>query len=495
VEPITLSRWIRFSYILPLLLVLWQARIILSPHPEDRRYSLTAATGLAENTRDFLYFYYHLGIYPAASTCTPKADTRDAALRLMEECGKGLYMHRRHRVRFGDPDPGQILLYLPVAFLRGGTLSSEVVPFNTFAYLVSLVVLLVVMLRYTATLLAMFLVLGLGAHSTALYENYQNENLFGWGFISFNVLLALHLPFILEAPTRRSWITPLSAGIFLATVGQWRTEPTILILSCLLTYSVCRVISYRKRFLLSTLLLLSFLLTRSAWDYYFDFEYREASATVARYGGVPFEGERIPHHPLWHALFLGLSDFGGDRAPKNFEDKEAYQHAAPILREHYGIETRSFNNGRCYHWNGSPGKAGDPVHHHCSSLELIPAYHSIVRARVMELIVQDPLWYSSVLLNRVVRVLTTAAPLRLGNYLVPIPLPLALIAVTLVLCIHKRSHLLLIAFVTPLSATAVVVYSGGGTAYLSALHSVCLALLVERTIELGYRRVRQRVGP
>lgn len=477
----------RLSYILPLLLVLWQSCLISSPHPEDRRYSLQAATGLAEDIPHFLFFYYHLNLYPVAATCTPAGDTKEAALQLLKECGKGLYMHRRHRVRFGDPDPGQILLYLPVSYLRGGTQHPEVTPFNAFSYLFSLLVLFIVLLRYRATLLGGVLVLGMGAHTTALYENYQHENLFGWGFTSFNLLLALHIPLILEVPLRRVWIIPVAAGIFLATVGQWRTEPTALLLSCLLAYAACRLLSHSRRLLLSLALFGSFYLMRSLWDYYFELKYREASAAVAQYGGIPFEGPRFPHHPLWHALFLGLSDFGGERAPRSFEDKEAYRYAAPILKERYGIETHSFNDGICYRWEGSPGKRGDAVHHNCSSLELLPMYHNIVRGRVIELISDDPVWYAGVLAERVKRVLSMAAPLRYGALLFSVPFPLILIGVTLLLCMNKRSHLLLIAFVAPLSSTAILVYSGDGMPYLSALHVVCMALLIERIAYLAGR--------
>jgi hypothetical protein len=178
------------------------------------------------------------------------------------------------------------------------------------------------------------------------------------------------------------------------------------------------------------------------------------------------------NHEIWHAVYCGLGDFGGDRGFE-WDDRAAFRWATtkdPVtnpkpLPYHY-------RDGYYFEetWDGV---------NHIAPTDL-PEYNHLVRDRLLNIVRGDPLWYSRILLQRAGAILGKATPATLSIGVVQQRLPgvgWLLVPLLLLVCLLRRGfEAKLILFTLPLSATALLVYSGGGTTNYGIAHLLALAV-------------------
>ena len=115
-------------------------------------------------------------------------------------------------------------------------------------------------------------------------------------------------------------------------------------------------------------------------------------------------------------------------------------------------------------------------------LWMIPGYDEILRDKVVNDILHDPLWYFEILLKRTWRTLTDVAPLRLSIGARSITLPLCgiLLLPTIIYLIYARrwGYLKLLCFPLPLALTALFISTEPGTTYYSIFLQVLGALYI-----------------
>jgi hypothetical protein len=131
----------------------------------------------------------------------------------------------------------------------------------------------------------------------------------------------------------------------------------------------------------------------------------------------------------------------------------------------------------------------------------IPHYDEVIREKVLSDIASDPTWYATILAKRIGRVILYTTPVRItwwSDYwtLATKPVPGILAVVLIGLCVLARARLLwkMLLFTLPTTATAVLVYSGQGTAWYGIFHFFAAAILVLVAFELGrlgYRELRR----
>jgi hypothetical protein len=109
-----------------------------------------------------------------------------------------------------------------------------------------------------------------------------------------------------------------------------------------------------------------------------------------------------------------------------------------------------------------------------------------MRARVLTVIRQDPLWYGRILFQRWVAIQRDATPAALVVGPLPLSVPFAgwLTGPVLLLALWRRRHLhaLLIVFMLPLSAVALFVYSAKGMTNYGVAHLVALAVVIDLVV-------------
>jgi len=232
-------------------------------------------------------------------------------------------------------------------------------------------------------------------------------------------------------------------------------------------------------------------LTARAWTGYWNHTFTRAEAFVAKAGGQVFRAPIGTHHAIWHAIYCGLGDYGGDRG-YSWDDEEAF---------HWATTRDPVTNPvpLPYHYeDGYYLKETYDGIHHIAPTDL-PAYNRLVRARVLNDIRRHPGWYAGILGQRVLAVMRDATPaaLAVGPWTLAVPGAGWLLLPVLVLALWRRAmfHALLIAFALPLSAVAVLVYSGKGMTFYGIAHLVAIAAAVDLLVRSLASRARRGAAP
>lgn len=287
-------------------------------------------------------------------------------------------------------------------------------------------------------------------------------------------MVALHAPLIADRPKGR-WVyaLPVISGVFLACVRETRLESALVVLSVASTYLLLAG-SWRRRAVLVALLVVSGLTTSMLWSSYWDAKFREAYSIVERQGGKTYDGSWNRHHALWHFLWKGLGDFGGDKGYWN-DDRMAYAYGVPRVNQRFGTSYR-YQGG--YHLENYY----TPAHKHRIKPETLPEYLIVLREKVLGDILGDPLWYAGVIARRLDRILSETTPIRLGvgpHYVdVPFSAWLLLPLLAAVVCLRRWDQAKLLAFYLPTSLSALLVFAGRSMPYNSGFHMVVFAVLV-----------------
>jgi hypothetical protein len=134
--------------------------------------------------------------------------------------------------------------------------------------------------------------------------------------------------------------------------------------------------------------------------------------------------------------------------------------------------------------------------------EALPEYDQAVGEVVVNTIREHPLWYLTILYKRAKLLLQSMRDIRVGLSLGEVSLPFTpwLLPVVLVVgvLLKKLDYLKLILLAAPTAFIPIFIYSGHGTAFLSIVHLVVGAVLVEAAVLVAARlgsRVWSKLSP
>ena len=495
VEPSLPARRPRLgAWVMPLvvsaLIVVWQADFLFNLPPQYEGESITASSGLLPDLRYFFYFYYHLGLFPVGAREVPQLGaSKQDALNFVSRQGSKL------RMDFGEPtntprfgDYGKLFTLLPDAFLSGDPAHPTARTFNQVLFVGALLAVWWAFWRERRVLLGACIVLLAGSNPFQLYEAYGRGNIFSLPISVALLALAAHLPYLSGRREfdRRAWITALVSGVVLATFREIRAEPALIAATVIGTY-LSTGATWPRRLALVLVFFAAWGVTSGAWSAYWSRGFDRAEKFVKEAGGVAFAGQHSLNHESWHAVYCGLGDFGRDRGFE-WDDTVAFQWATtrdPVtnpspLRYHYRAGQYYFDET----WDGVNRIAPTDL----------PEYNHLIRDRVASIVRADPLWYGHILLQRTGAILGGATPaaftIGVVRYRVP-GVGWLLLPMLLVVCLMRRAfEAKLILFTLPLVATALLIYSGGGTTNYGIAHLLALAV----GIDLLVRAARGRAG-
>lgn len=441
----------------------WQMHLADAPERLDGHYKVTA-TPAAQHERDFFFFRYHLGLYPLASDAPPRADTREEAERLLRTEGSKLRQDVGDTIRSGDH--GRVSLYYVDKWLGGDARRPSLKRANELGFVAALDLLFVAAWWVDWTFFGLVLVAFFGSSPVQLYSAYVQEGYASWPITVLVLLLAVHLPLLVERPRVR-WLLAAAAttGLVVAAVRTWRPEVVVLLASACATYALLSAATPRDRAAAVAVALLAFGGGEAVYR-------STTSAAVSRTreelraaGGTPSEGTLALHSELWHSVWRGLGDFDKTKGHE-WDDRNAYRAALPVVERAAGRSLaldleRPFQNET-----------------------FARGYGRALRDLVLADIAHDPRWYLEIVGHRVRRLFTEAAPVELAlsesKPTGPSSL-IAFLAVPLALALYRvRGGFFtkLILFPVPLAIVPLGVYSGGGMVLYSCFHVVAAAVLV-----------------
>lgn len=467
-----------------LILTVWQSGFLADPGSiSDREdvFRLDASVGIYGMDR-FVYFYYHLGLFPVMLDSTEDLeDSPQAAQRYLETRSDSILMEVPEFPCIQYGELGRILLYMPAAFLRGTAQDPKVWPFHAFLFQISLVVIFLASCHANRRVLGLLLILFLGSNPYQLYEVYCRNNLHSLSITTFALMYGIWTACIYGS-TARWYLVAASvfSGFYLGTLTHIRTEPVTVLGSIVLVMIANTNLRTRFKGALIGALLSSFFLAMFAWQSYFDFKYEQAQAVVIKVGGHRFPGPRLNHHMLWHNLWMGFSDHDRKYGHK-WDDRAGADRVRDELRSSYGIDFPE-SDQKHYFW---PDLTWDEAGKYPKLPYAMPEYARCIRQVVLWQIQQDPLWFCEIIFHRIIQTFTMTTPLRITTSFGEVELPLSRGAGLLLfpVCVwlfwrREFGDLLTVVFFLPLSATAILVTSSKGALYISCYHIAAAAVAI-----------------
>jgi hypothetical protein len=479
-EPPRPAAWRRMlPWLAMAALVAWQSAYLSASFESRERFAMRASMGLSPDITEYFYFYYHFGQFPVGAREAPRlGPTHADAQAFVVRHG------RRLRMDFGVPvntprfgDYGKLFLFYPDVWWHHDPGRPSARPFNEVVFLLALLATLAAFWREGHALMGVVIVLLVGSDPFQVLETYGRGNIFSLPISVMLLALATNLRLLTGRCRidRTTWIVAIGSGVLLASIREMRLEAALAALSLLVTYALVRRETGRRRALLVFAFAAALAVTSFAWQRYWEGRFEAAKAFVAHAGGQVFREARPGHHALWHAMWCGLGDFGGDRG-FTWDDTEAFRWATTRdpatnprpLPYHY-------RNGYYFEetWDGI---------HRIAPTDL-DAYNTLVRRRVLGVIAAHPLWYARVLGQRAWAILGTATPASLayGARSATIPGTGWLLVPLVALFVWRRRwlYLALTLFSLPLALPPLAVYSGRGMVFYGIAHLVAIACVIE----------------
>lgn len=451
-------------------------------------YSRKDASGFSHDYgKEFIYFYYYLDLFPLTTSYSPIIYSREGALNNIREHGDSLLMEYGHWSRLGENV--KILLYLPHAYINGSPSNPSIIPFNRIIFIMSLLAVYLAFWKFGFPLLGFCISILIGSNPFLLFETYGRENIFALMAVTTLFLLSLNFVFF-KNPKKNiyMWILPILSGIIIATAAHIRAENSVLMISCLFVYFT--IINFNKahKFLLSVVLILSFISTKAIWQNYFDYKFQESYSLVKKAGGNTYDGHRYNSHTIWHPLFCGLGDYDTKYNYK-WDDRVAYNYALPILKDKYDLNL-DYSGG--YGLN----EYYDSEKKYYKKIELFNEYDEVIKDKVLTDISNDPIWYIEIIGKRIISVFKDTSPVWLKLASIELKLPInglwVIPFIILFLLWKKWFELKLLVFSFPLATTSILFYSGGDNTFNSIFHLFFVALLLSWIVELFFIKFKNK---
>jgi hypothetical protein len=467
-----------FPIVLSAAIFSWQNNFNLTDMKPHAPFAMTASMGLCQDARFLFYFFHHFGVFPVGALEVPQlGSSKQAAAEFVAQHGDRLVMDfgwPTNTPRFGDY--AKLFLYYPDLLLRGEPGRPSTLPFNEWLFMIALLAVLWSFWLEGFGLLGTLIVVLVGSDPFQLIETYGRGNIFSIPISIALLALAAHVRLLAGRKGIDAWAVgiAITSGVVLATAREIRAEAGLMAASALATYLLVRA-PIRKRALLAGVFVLASACTGLAWSRYWADHFTRAERFVAAAGGQVFRAPLGTHHAFWHAIYCGLGDFGQDRG-YSWDDRAAFRWATTRDPE-TNPDPLPYHYVSGYYLE----ETYDGVHHIAPTD--LPAYNRLVRDRVLSEIRRHPGWYARILWQRALAIMSDATPASLtigdtrwrmfGAGWLTIPV------LAFTLWRRKYFHALLILFVLPLSAVALLVYSGQGMTYYGIAHLVAIAVVVD----------------
>ncbi|MBL7766932.1 MAG: hypothetical protein JNJ58_12600 [Chitinophagaceae bacterium] len=413
--------------------------------------------------KQFIYFYFYTGYFPLATLNEELTFNRAAAEKELELHGDQLIMEYKHWSRLGEH--ARIFAFLPDAWIKRSPANPSVRLFNALFFTLGLLFLFRGSWKIGYPLTGLFACLLILCTPYYHYEIFRNENIFGLLHSIFYFCIGILLPvlFAPNNPSPKHLALGIPAVLLIAFGSEIRNEISIVLVSVLLLYLLANSFHWIYRLVSIILFCGLFVFSKKMIQYYFHQKFEAATALVKSKGGHVYTGARISGHQFWHPVSCGLGDFD-QRYGHRWDDRVAYAYAIPVLKEKYNLDIPY--SGELY-----VDAYYDSAKIYYKKFDEIPEYEEVMKEQVLHQIQQDPSWYASILIQRILRILTTTLPFPLAGWLL---FPL------LYVLIRKREWTLLklIVISLPLSAMSFLIYSGNGATYNSVFPFVVIILWV-----------------
>jgi hypothetical protein len=423
----------------------------------------TKTSGFSHNrAQQYLYHYYYNDLFPVVSLKADKEYSQSAAENLLYSEPDSLVMEYEHWARLGEN--ARIWAYLPNAWARGSPEKPTIKLFNALFFTLALIICFLGFARSKRILLGMALVLVASLTPYFIYETLGRDNVFAYLAALFLMVLGMNAGLLFGKSTSfKGWLIPILTGLVIGFISELRNEVTIVVGVAVLIYSISANAAIWQRIVRIALMILVFIGTKSMIKDYFDMKWDEAHSVVTEAGGHPYDGPRIEGHIVWHAVFCGLGDFD-TKYGYEWNDKVAYRYATPILNSKYGMDI-DYSEG--YH----PNNYYDEAEMYYVKFDDIPEYEEVMKEKVLGDIGNDPGWYISILLKRVVRTFHDTIPFKTAGWL-------TLLLAFFLVRKKMRDEWMLLFLSLPLSFTPLAIYSGDHATYNSMFPVVGISLLL-----------------
>ncbi len=484
-------RWL-VPVLLGALIASWQYSFN-SASPEARgSYAMTASMGLCQDAPLFFYFFYHFGVFPVGAWDVPRLGaSKQAAAEFVAHHGDRLKMdfgEPTNTPRFGDY--GKLFLYFPGTWFGGDPARPSTIPCNEYLFIGALLAVFWAFWHEGQGVLGTLIVVLVGSDPFQILETYGRGNIFSIPISVALLVLAAHVRFL----TRRAgvdawaWGIAIVSGVMLATFREIRTEAAVIAASALAAYLVARA-PLARRLVLAGVFVLAFATTVFAWGRYWDGKFAQAERFVAHAGGEVFRAPHNTHHAFWHAVCCGLGDYGEDRG-FSWDDELLFE---------WATTGDAVTNPNPLPYTYDDGYYFEETYdgiHHIAPTDL-PEYNRLVRRRVLTAIRTDPAWYAGILWQRVLAIQREATPaaLSLGSTTLALPGAGWLTVPVLLFTLWRRRyfHAMLILFLLPLSAVALLVYSAKGMTSYGIAHLVALAVAIDLLVRARWPAAGRRL--
>jgi hypothetical protein len=447
----------------------------------------------------FNYFYYHFNYFPVTSEIHTdyyllKSDipnpTKSELEDIIENEGSTLATERLYDIRYGDW--GRMFLYFFNSKLMGSTENVTYNPINKILFWIALISLFSSFAAINRLALGTILTVLLGSSPTLLSYVFQLSNIHCLQIILAILLLAINVPLMLNARLSSRYrlyyyVAPLISGVLVALMATIRMEFVVIAVSVVLVYLFACGLSSLKKITLCLILIVSTVGLKTAITNHLDHKYEEASRIVEEAGGVVFDRKVIQGgHPLWHAVFCGLGDFGKDKGYE-WKDRFAYSYAFPELektyKQKYGIDLD-------YRGSRMLGNTYDETGRFPMKMEDFPEYMDILTRKMKKDFSEDPIWVLSIYARRTWVALVNLSPVHLSIGKVSIYFPylanvLGVLLLPAAFFLYRRRdyfELKLLLFTLPLATTTILLMSGENNSYASVFHLILLAMLISHGI-------------
>ncbi|MBI3556984.1 MAG: hypothetical protein HY074_12030 [Deltaproteobacteria bacterium] len=464
------------------ILLLWQRLIAFESQFIPKTHTLGSSEGIYRlSAVPFLYFYWNFGVFPVAAPGVP--DIVPAGLpatEVLAAAGPRLRNDLNTPAAWGRMgDYARLFLYLPSLWLGAEPAEASSIPAHSVLFVLALLSVVVAFWRQHRLVQGVVFAVLVGSSSFQLFETYEHDNLFSLPITIALFTLAFNLRYFAVAtkPGFKRFDIGVAAftALMLATAREIRSEPVAIGAFLVLVYLGNWNFKLKQRLLMLAVLVTVFLGTALAWAAYFDSKYRDAMRFVQDHGGKPAAPLFVHHHPIWHAIYCGLGDFGGERGYK-WSDHVAYEAALPELRKRFYPDLQFAKIPFYFERASQPNEA------YLIKPEGIPEYSQILRERLLEDFRRNPGWYARLAAKRVRRMLFESPPLQLNLVLTTVEAPLRLwILIPLLLwaaATRRFFELKLMIFLLPLGATALLIFSDLGTINYQIAHLAGAALFL-----------------
>lgn len=424
---------------------------------------------------DLVYFYHYLGLFPLKALDNPRpATTRDAAAEAIRARGAELELANTY-------DRLTLMSYLPDIYLGGDPYKPKHVTAAWLGFVIALSALYAAFWTARLELFGIIVVVLVGSNPFQLHEVYVHDNVFGWVINIGLLAMAINLPLIVNhrfyltrggPASTYLWAAPVLTGLLLGSFRHLRTECVTTITAALCAYALLSGVSFRRKASLIAILLVAYVASNSAWTVYFEGLGKQTANIVVSHGGTIHTsyGDQ-QYHPFWHPFWGGFGDFDG-KYGYLFWDRVITDYAAPI------VATRP--------------DANPDVH-----IRLTKAYGEVLRDKIIHDIVNDPIWYATIIAKRLHRAIMENTPLRLsfGAHWIEVPgltaitPPLGVLVMLCYLWRREWSMPRLMLFPFAVGGVSIAITSINGYHYYMVLHLFLNALLVGLAVEILLRAV------